>query len=163
MSFMSSYKLLDHLCQGIYPEARNGISGYIEDMESHPKGAYQVRGWDEDYKALKHYRWLRNQISHEVYADEATMCEPGDMEWLENFYQRIMNQTEPLALAYQASKPRVQKATALRTYRDIPQHTDFNTSPQPKTKGWGTLVIALFLLAIGAALALTVIAILWFK
>ena len=155
MNFMSSYKHLDHLCQGMYPDARNGISGYIEDMESHPRGAYQVSGWDKDYKALKHYRWVRNQIAHEVYANEENMCEPDDIDWLENFYQRIMNQTDPLALAYQASKPRVQKADAQRTYSDISQYTDPAPYQKSKRIGCATLVI-------GAVMVLVLIAIFLF-
>ena len=155
MSFMSSYKHLDHLCQGIYPNARNGISGYIEDMENHPNGTYQVRGWDDDYKALKHYRWVRNQIAHEVYADEENMCESGDIEWLEHFYQRIMNQTDPLALAYQASKPRVQKLPIQQNHSNTIQYTDSNPYQKSKRIGCATLVI-------GAAVALVFIAILLF-
>ncbi len=154
MSFMSSYKHLDHLCQGMYPNARNGVSGYIEDMERQPSGSYRVYGWDEDYKALKHYRWVRNQIAHEEYADEETMCEPGDIEWLENFYQRIMNQTDPLALAYQASKPRVQNASAQQNHSDIPQHNCSYPQQKPKPIGCATLVIGAVLVVAAIALFL---------
>ncbi len=45
------------------------------------------------------------------------MCEPGDTEWLEDFYLRIMNQTDPLTLYAKASKPRpVKKPTERYTY-----------------------------------------------
>lgn len=34
------------------------------------------------------------------------MCNPGDTEWINNFYSRIMNQTDPLALYVKATKSR---------------------------------------------------------
>lgn len=142
MSFMRAYKHLDHLCQDMYPNARNGISGYIEDMENHPSGTYQVRGWDADYKALKHYRWVRNQIAHDEYADEKNMCDDGDVEWLENFYQRIMNQSDPLTLVYQAAKIRVEKVPAQQTSSAIPQSVDFHLYQKTKRTGCVTLIIS---------------------
>ncbi len=123
MGFMRSYKHLDHLCAGIYPNARNGISGYIEDMEHNPDGTYLVSGWNDDYKALKHYRWVRNQIAHDEYADEENMCQPGDIEWLENFHRRIMNQTDPLALARMAKKAPVSQQK-IRPKTSAEPHTD---------------------------------------
>ncbi len=118
MSFMGAYKHLDNLCRDMNGK---GISGYIEDMEqSH--GRFSVPGWEEDYKALKHYRWVRNQIAHETYADEENMCESGDAQWLETFYERIMNETDPIALAYQKSKApavRVVHTQAPRTSQHI--------------------------------------------
>ena len=117
MSFMSSYKHLDNLCQEIYPKARNGISGYLEDMENHQGGAYMVRGWNDDYQALKHYRWVRNEISHNEYAEEENMCEPGDAEWLENFYSQIMNQTDPLAVFHQMTNPPSRSVSKSRMHK----------------------------------------------
>ena len=34
------------------------------------------------------------------------MCEPDDVLWLEQFYTRIMEQTDPLALYRKATQPR---------------------------------------------------------
>lgn len=82
------------------------VSAYIDEMLKKPNGAFYVIGWNEDLKQLKHYRWVRNQISHEPGCTEQNMCEPSDTMWLDNFYARIMNQTDPLALYYQATKPR---------------------------------------------------------
>lgn len=82
------------------------LSDYIDEMLKRPSGAFYVSGWNEDLKQLKYYRWVRNQISHEPGCTEENMCEPSDTIWLDNFYQRIMEQTDPLALYYQATKPR---------------------------------------------------------
>ena len=73
-------------------------------MINTPRGSYLVRGWENDLKQLKHYRWIRNQIVHEPDCYEETMCEAGDDEWLDDFYERIINQTDPLALYLKSSK-----------------------------------------------------------
>lgn len=110
MGFMSSYKRLDILCRDMNGI---GISGYISDMEKDQNHGF-VQGWEEDYKNLKHYRWVRNQIAHEADAEEENMCGPEDIEWIEDFYRRIMLQTDPLAAAYKGacSKKTVQHVPA---------------------------------------------------
>lgn len=96
MSFIQAYKRLEKLCGEIYGEGR--ISAYIETMENTPQGAYTVNGWQEDLKQLKHYRWVRNQIAHSPDCTEENMCVFSDTEWVIDFYNRIMDQTDPLAL-----------------------------------------------------------------
>ena len=100
MGFMSAYKHLDNLCKQINGV---GVSGYIDDMDTNPDASFNVPGWKDDYRKLKHYRWIRNQIAHEDYADEENMCECGDTEWIEQFYDRLFNQTDPLTLYRKAS------------------------------------------------------------
>ena len=97
MSFIESYKHLDKICGEMF-ETQYGVSAYIEEMLNNPHGSFLVRGWENDLKQLKHYRWIRNQIVHEPDCYEETMCEAGDDEWLDDFYERIINQTDPLAL-----------------------------------------------------------------
>lgn len=101
MGFMESYKYLDNLCKDMNGI---GITGYIKDMEKELNGDFYVAGWKNDYLLLKHYRYIRNQIAHENYADESNMCSAKDTAWLEEFYHRIMMQTDPLALCYQKTK-----------------------------------------------------------
>lgn len=99
MKFLQTYKRLDNLCRqtnGI------GVTGYLEDMEQNPDGANLVPRWAEDYKQLKHYRYLRNQIVHEVTAEEEDLCSAEDVAWLENFYGRILGTNDPLALCRKA-------------------------------------------------------------
>ena len=108
MTFMGAYKHLDNLCRDMNGK---GISGYIEDMERDRGASYRVANWEDDYKKLKHYRWVRNQIAHENYADEENMCEIGDTQWLEDFYDRIMNQTDPLALYRKMNAPVCQSSS----------------------------------------------------
>lgn len=105
MGFIESYKHLEKLCGEVLNDDRR-ISAYIDEMINTPRGSYLVRGWDDDLKQLKHYRWVRNQIAHEPDCTEQNMCEPCDTVWLDDFYSRIMNQTDPLALYSKAAKPR---------------------------------------------------------
>ena len=93
MGFIESYKHLEKLCGEVLNDDRR-ISAYIDEMINTPRGSYLVRGWDDDLKQLKHYRWVRNQIAHEPDCTEQNMCEPSDTVWLDGFYSRIMNQTD---------------------------------------------------------------------
>lgn len=104
MSFIESYKHLDKICGEMF-ETQYGVSAYIEEMLNNPHGSFLVRGWENDLKQLKHYRWIRNQIVHEPDCYEETMCEAGDDEWLDDFYGRIINQTDPLAMCRKATRP----------------------------------------------------------
>lgn len=113
MSFMESYKRLEKLCGEVLRDDGR-ISAYIKEMERTPRGSTLVPLWDDDLKQLKHYRWVRNQIGHEPNCTEANMCRPGDEQWLDRFYSRIMNQTDPLALYRQKTMPRpAQKPTPI--------------------------------------------------
>ena len=77
MGFIESYKHLEKLCGEVLNDDRR-ISAYIDEMINTPRGCYLVRGWDDDLKQLKHYRWVRNQIAHEPDCTEQNMCEPCD-------------------------------------------------------------------------------------
>lgn len=103
MSFISSYKRLEKLCGEVMNDERK-VSAYIDKMINTKQGSMLVSGWNEDLKKLKHYRWVRNQIVHEPNCTEENMCELKDELWIDEFYQRILNCTDPLALYYQAMK-----------------------------------------------------------
>lgn len=97
MGFIDAYKHLEKLCGDTLNDDRR-ISAYIDAMLRLPQGSYIVAGWDEDLKQLKHYRWVRNQIAHEPGCNEDNMCDDEDVQWIEQFYVRVMQQTDPLAL-----------------------------------------------------------------
>lgn len=103
MSFFDSYKRLDNLCKDLFQTDR-GISSYIEEMEKHRYVNYPIEHWDSDYKNLKHLRYCRNQIAHVDGVTEEEICTEDDIRWLEDFYQRILNQTDPIAKYYQMDK-----------------------------------------------------------
>ena len=102
MGFIDSYKHLEKLC-GDMLQTQHGVSAYIAEMESTPNGSYRVQGWVEDLKCLKHYRWVRNQIVHDPNSSEENMCVLSDAQWIDNFYDRIMKQGDPLAMYQKAT------------------------------------------------------------
>ena len=146
MSFISSYKHLEKLCGEVLNDSRR-ISAYIDEMQNTPHGAYYVPSWNEDLKKLKHYRWIRNQIAHEPDCDEQNMCDPSDALWLEDFYSRIMNQTDPLALYRKATAPRTtpkdNHSTTVDAQSDVSGN---NTSEMPV--GFFVLLFALIIIVL---------------
>ena len=146
MSFISSYKHLEKLCGEVLNDSRR-ISAYIDEMQNTPHGTYYVPSWNEDQKKLKHYRWIRNQIAHEPDCDEQNMCDPSDALWLEDFYSRIMNQTDPLALYRKATAPRTtpkdNHSTTVDAQSDVSGN---NTSEMPV--GFFVLLFALIIIVL---------------
>ncbi|MBO5867622.1 MAG: hypothetical protein J6Q54_01780 [Oscillospiraceae bacterium] len=102
---MDAYKRLEKLC-GELMRDDHGVSAYIKEMENTPKGTFLVSGWQTALKQLKHYKWIRNQIAHNVDCTEENMCSEEDTQWLCDFHARIMNQTDPLAMYRKALQPR---------------------------------------------------------
>lgn len=105
MSFLDSYKRLEKLCGEILNDDRR-ISAYIDEMLKMPRGAYLVTGWEDDLKQLKRYRWIRNQIVHDPACREENMCTYEDQLWIDGFYARIMEQTDPLTRYRKITEPR---------------------------------------------------------
>lgn len=104
---MDSYKHLDKICGEMF-NANRGVSAYIDEMTSISDGEFYVSSWEEDLKKLKYCRFVRNRIAHDVACTEDNMCSSEDVECLEDFYSRIMNQTDPLSL-YRLAKSKKEK------------------------------------------------------
>ncbi len=95
------YKRVDSICRDMF-FADKGVSAYIEQMEMTPTSMrYKFVGWDNDYKQLKHIRWVRNQLAHETGYVE---CTQADVVWLRNFHDRLLNRTDPLANVVQLER-----------------------------------------------------------
>ena len=99
MSFMDSYKRLDKLCGEIMEDDRR-LTAYIDEMKSISDGADIVPGWYTDMKKLRYYRRIRNQIAHDPECTEENMCTASDIKWVDGFYKRVIDGTDPLALYY---------------------------------------------------------------
>lgn len=125
MGFMESYKHLEKICVEIY-EATGGVSAYIDEMSHTTHGSYYVPNWDDDLKRLKHYRWVRNRIAHEPNCTEQNMCESGDIEWLDHFYKRIINQNDPLTLYSMAVKPHSRAVAQRETSKPDENYVRYN-------------------------------------
>ena len=146
MGFIDSYKRLEKLCGEILNDDRR-ISAYIDEMVNNPRGAYCVSTWNEDLKKLKHYRWIRNKITHEPGYSEDNMCEPSDTWWLDDFYLRIMNQTDPLTLYHKA----ISKNT-YTTHTSYNKATNYKSAPANEIGCATIMVISLLFVILIAAL-----------
>lgn len=94
--FFEAYKRLDTLCGDMY-SCHRGVSTYIEQMEKENTiGEYLVKGWNEDYRKLKHLRWVRNQIAHESSMEG--FCCSQDILDVQIFHQRILSGQDPLTM-----------------------------------------------------------------
>lgn len=156
MGFIESYKHLEKLCGEVLNDDRR-ISAYIDEMINTPRGSYLVRGWDDDLKQLKHYRWARNQIVHEPDCTEQNMCEPSDTVWLDAFYSRIMNQTDPLALYSKATKHRPAQKSAQAHKSESPtytysQPTANHKKSSPKVAGCMTFLVGILIIVVAIVL-----------
>lgn len=148
MGFIDSYKHLEKLCGEVLNDERK-LSSYIDEMISKPRGSYLVRGWDDDLKQLKHYRHIRNQIAHEPGCSEDNMCDLEDASWLDNFYGRIMNQTDPLTLYDKATSPRpVVKQTQTYTPTQPIYTYPVQKPKRRKSVGWIATLLILALIVI---------------
>ncbi len=141
MSFINSYKRLEKLCNDMYSTTHGGVTCYIEDMEKRADGNCHVDSWTKDYKQLKYYRHIRNMIVHDVDCEEEDMCDINDEQWINSFYNRILNQSDPLAL-YHKSKQRNKTIT----------YTKQNITYMPNTMEYvpksTTILIALICIAL---------------
>ena len=151
MGFIDSYKHLEKLCGEIMDDDRR-VTAYIEEMENTSNGHRYVPSWYEDLTNLKNYRHIRNLIAHEPNYSEENMCTPDDVKWLDNFYDRIMNRTDPLALYRKAislqkqqSKPKPQPTG--NDHEQKAYEKDYNP-PKNDHIGIGLFVAATALLAV---------------
>ncbi len=95
--FLEEYKKLDKLCKDCYSSVE-GVSEYIRQMENEQCGLRRLPiSWEDDYKTLKHVRWVRNQLSHEVGALQSDICTLSDLYFVTMFYEKIMKCEDPLA------------------------------------------------------------------
>lgn len=95
IDFMDLYKRTDRFIKDAYSSSE-GVSEYIRLMEAgFNRGNVNILGWKSDYDNLKHIRWIRNQLAHEVSYD-SDICLLSDYEWLEDFYNRLFSATDPL-------------------------------------------------------------------
>ncbi len=106
IAFQEEYKKLDALCKDMFGGA-DGLSEYIRQIEA-LTGSERILCEDTEtvYARLKKLRWLRNRLVHEVGTWDEPMCDEADIQWLKNFYGRILAINDPLAVIYKAKRER---------------------------------------------------------
>lgn len=106
---MKSYKKLDNLCKDLL-QSESGVTAYIDAMDEIGYNRFRIENWETDYRQLKAYRHIRNQIAHADDIDEENTCTMNDVYWLQSFYQRILSETDPLSLHRKANMASQQTA-----------------------------------------------------
>lgn len=148
--FFEEYKLLDKLCREMFGSEK-GVGEYINQMELlAAQGRRNVSSWDGDYKRLKRWRWLRNQLAH----SESAICEEEDLVQLQEFYDSIFATKDPLAILRKEER----RKESLKPSR-MPVTPTYRSKAKKKTNvgralAWAILVVTLlvfiFELTIGA-------------
>ena len=139
LEFQEEYKRLDRLCKD-YLSSAEGVSEYIRQMEATPwSNRLYVFTWEDDYKQLKHVRWVRNQLAHEVGSLNSDICTEDDLDWVQSFYNRILNGSDPFTIireakAEEALQAKQQAQARKATVADHPK------PPQPKPSLWDRLI-----------------------
>ena len=145
MGFMDSYKRLEKLCGEVMNDDHR-VSAYIDAMTNTPRGAMVVKGWEEDLKQLKHYRWMRNQIAHNPECTEKTMCKPSDAQWVDGFYDRIMKQTDPLAMYRKAMRRKRTNANRKVSASEKASITRYQRKAKQTLYGFVLAIVVMFVL-----------------
>lgn len=103
-TFFEEYKQLEKLCTELYGE-QHGVSHYIDDMK-YPSGSNyrHIPNWNADLQQLIRLRHIRNRLAHTEGAFDESMCTQKDIEWCQDFHQRILDQSDPLAMLHRYSK-----------------------------------------------------------
>ena len=114
IEFQEEYKRLDRLCRDCLSSSE-GVSEYIRQMEATPFGDRRyTASWQSDYEQLKHVRWVRNQLAHEVGSLNSDICTRDDLEWVQNFYTRIMKGGDPFSVVRKAKEAERQRLARQR-------------------------------------------------
>ena len=149
MTFFEEFKRLESVCNDMF-SCKSGVTEYINRMEqSAGRGRIVVANWDADYKALKHLRWLRNQIAHD--ADVAGLCRQEELTQLRRFYKRVLSRQDPLSMLSRAAKSKQPPAKAPRSAagsekpRPAAKRENEQEPQEPKRQSRGGAVILLIL------------------
>ena len=96
--FLEEYKQLDKLCGELY-DGQPGVTSYINEMKNvNWNDARDIPDWKSDLYELKRLRHIRNHLAHTEGAFDEKLCTNEDVNWVKNFRNRILKQTDPLAL-----------------------------------------------------------------
>ena len=98
LEFYEAYKQLDLLCKQAL-ESNYGVSEYIKQMDDTScRDLQNVQFWIEDLKQLKRMYRIHTELSQRPGSFDDTLCTQEDIDWLNDFYIRLLNQTDPFSL-----------------------------------------------------------------
>lgn len=96
--FFEEFTQLDKTCVSVY-QAEGGTLGYLAQMRS-VSGSYAdiVPRWTADLEQLHRYRTIYLALAQSADAFEKCLCSREDVQWLQEFRNKIMDRKDPLAL-----------------------------------------------------------------
>ena len=155
IELLDEYKYVDAICRDMLG-AEKGVSAYIEQLDETPVTVrYWITEWNDEYRQLKHIRWLRNQI---VHSTESIECSQADLDWLKGFHNRLLTQQDLLAKAQRVIKEsqiqRQQQLAKTVTAAAPKPGANVDRSPRGPRKSW-------ILIAVIAALAVLIGLLIW--
>ena len=155
VELLEEYKYVDKICQEMLG-AEKGVTAYIEQLDETPVTVrYWITEWNDEYRQLKHIRWLRNQIAHSTGTVD---CTQSDLEWLKGFHNRLLTQQDILAKAHRVIKEsqiQNQQQQAKTILVAAPKSgANVYRSPRGPRKSW-------ILIAVIAALAVLIGLLIW--
>lgn len=105
--FLEEYKYLDKLCKEVF-DSDKGVTSYIDYMRATPyENRQKILGWDNDLKRLVSLRHARNKLAHEVGTLDTALVTREDVDWIEEFYERIMNSDDPISKLTRTRKAKI--------------------------------------------------------
>ena len=110
--FFEEFKGLEKLCREMGEQIgeQYGVTAYINEMKEASEYDYRnILGWNDDLKHLIHIRSIRNSLAHEQGTLNKEICTQEDIDWIKNFHERILKQSDSLAMLHQNKKKKEQK------------------------------------------------------
>jgi hypothetical protein len=96
--FLEEYKQLDKLCSELY-DGQPGVTSYINGMKNvNWNDSREISNWKSDLSNLIRLRHIRNHLAHTEGAFDEKLCTSDDVNWVKDFRNRILRQTDPLAM-----------------------------------------------------------------
>ncbi len=131
IDFQEKYKRLDKLCKDCY-NSQDGVSEYIRLMDkSMYEGIKLVNDWESVYKNLKHIRWIRNQLAHEVGTLDSSIVEEEDILFVFSFYNSMLNANDPLSKMRKLKNNQSNNREPKQNY-DAPRESQWQPLPREK-------------------------------
>ena len=92
------FSKVDKICIEVY-QNEHGLADYIEDMRSiNVNTVENIPDWEADLYYLINLRNARNALVSSPGAFQEELCTWEQVQWLERFYQRVLDRQDPLAL-----------------------------------------------------------------
>ena len=134
--FLEEYKQLDKLCSELY-DGQPGVTSYINEMKNvNWNDTREISNWKSDLSDLIRLRHIRNHLAHTEGAFDEKLCTNDDVDWVKDFRNRILKQTDPLA-------------TLRKYYKNTISYKSLDTREKNESSPWAELF-----LVISVALAL---------